>query len=113
LSILPARQLTGLSHSRSRKQELAVQSKEVVPEKVSEAKLVPELQTKHPLQNEWELWYYKNVSPNFEHNLHKITAVGTVEDFWGYVCSSLLCSLASSGSSLSPVSTIISSLPAN
>ncbi|KPM06500.1 eukaryotic translation initiation factor 4E-like protein [Sarcoptes scabiei] len=45
--------------------------------------LVSEIQTKHPLQNTWELWYYKNISLNFEQNLFKITSVDTVEDFWG------------------------------
>ena len=49
------------------------------------ARLVSELQTKHPLQNTWDLWYYKNVSSVFEENLFNITSVDTVEDFWGFV----------------------------
>lgn len=62
-------------------QELAV----VKPEEKAnvEVKLVPEIQTKHPLQNTWQLWYYKNVSLDFEKNLFTITTVETVEDFWG------------------------------
>lgn len=42
-----------------------------------------EIQVKHPLQNAWELWYYKPISQNFEENLFNITSVDTVEDFWG------------------------------
>lgn len=45
--------------------------------------LVPEITPKHPLQNSWQLWYYKNVSSDFEKNLFTITTVETVEDFWG------------------------------
>ena len=62
-------------------QQIAVQKSE--EQATSEAKLVPEIQTKHPLQNTWQLWYYKNVSNDFEKNLFTITTVDTVEDFWG------------------------------
>lgn len=48
-----------------------------------DVKILPEIQTKHPLQNTWDLWYYKNVSNDFEKNLFQITSVVTVEDFWG------------------------------
>lgn len=51
---------------------------------LTEVKIAPEISAKHPLQNTWELWYYKNASNDFEKNLYKITSVETVEDFWGY-----------------------------
>lgn len=47
---------------------------------VSIPKSIPQ---KHPLQNTWDLWYYKTVGNDFEKNLFNITSVDTVEDFWG------------------------------
>jgi len=44
-----------------------------------------EIQTKHPLQNEWDFWYFKpNKSDRrlWEDNLLKIHSFNTVEDFW-------------------------------
>ena len=39
--------------------------------------------TKHPLQNVWALWYFKNDKRNsWADNLRVITTVQTVEDFW-------------------------------
>ncbi|KAI0216521.1 Eukaryotic translation initiation factor 4E [Lamellibrachia satsuma] len=44
----------------------------------------PELLIKHPLQNKWALWYYKNdKNKDWASNLRLITAFDTVEDFWG------------------------------
>lgn len=38
---------------------------------------------KHPLQNEWQLWYWKNVKDkSWEDGLLKVTKFKTVEDFW-------------------------------
>lgn len=41
------------------------------------------LALKHPLQNSWQLWYYRNEKGrNWEENLIKVTQFNTVEDFW-------------------------------
>ncbi|KAH7961131.1 eukaryotic translation initiation factor 4E-1A [Rhipicephalus sanguineus] len=38
---------------------------------------------KHPLQNRWSLWFYKNdKNRSWEENLLEITSFDTVEDFW-------------------------------
>ena len=43
----------------------------------------PEGLIKHPLQNKWALWFYKNdKSKDWIANLKLITAFDTVEDFW-------------------------------
>lgn len=45
--------------------------------------LPPELMIKHPLQNIWSLWFYKNDrTKSWEENLMEITSFDTVEDFW-------------------------------
>lgn len=53
-------------------------------EKKVEAKLESlDMLIKHPLQNKWSLWFYKNdKSKAWEDNLLEITAFDTVEDFW-------------------------------
>ncbi|EDO49832.1 predicted protein [Nematostella vectensis] len=39
---------------------------------------------KHPLQNRWVLWFFKNdKSKSWAANLRNITSFDTVEDFWG------------------------------
>lgn len=39
--------------------------------------------TKHPLQNQWTLWYYKmDRQKSWEDNQKKVTTFSTVEDFW-------------------------------
>ncbi|GIY53918.1 eukaryotic translation initiation factor 4E-1A [Caerostris darwini] len=43
----------------------------------------PELLIKHPLQNMWSLWFYRNDrSKSWEENLMEIITIDTVEDFW-------------------------------
>jgi len=43
----------------------------------------PELLIKHPLQNTWALWYFKNDKRNnWLDNQKVITTFSTVEDFW-------------------------------
>ncbi|XP_038626734.1 eukaryotic translation initiation factor 4E type 1B [Tachyglossus aculeatus] len=43
-----------------------------------------EMVEKHPLQNRWALWFFKNdKSKTWQANLHLITKFDTVEDFWG------------------------------
>merc|ERR1711973_1046479 len=42
-----------------------------------------ELQMKHPLQNTWTLWFYKNdKSQSWEANQKPVINFDTVEDFW-------------------------------
>ncbi|XP_061690120.1 eukaryotic translation initiation factor 4E-1A-like isoform X2 [Syngnathoides biaculeatus] len=44
----------------------------------------PELYIKHPLQNRWALWFFKNdKSKSWQANLRLISKFDTVEDFWG------------------------------
>ncbi|XP_073775665.1 eukaryotic translation initiation factor 4E family member 1c isoform X2 [Danio rerio] len=43
----------------------------------------PEQYIKHPLQNRWALWYFKNdKSKSWTENLRLISKFDTVEDFW-------------------------------
>lgn len=43
----------------------------------------PRVMIKHPLQNRWSLWFYKNDrNHSWEENLLEITSFDTVEDFW-------------------------------
>ena len=43
----------------------------------------PEKIIKHPLQNAWTLWFFKNdKSRSWEENQRPIITVTTVEDFW-------------------------------
>lgn len=43
----------------------------------------PEMLIKHPLQNSWTLWFFKNDrSRNWEENQRKIITFCSVEDFW-------------------------------
>lgn len=43
-----------------------------------------EVVTKHPLQNQWQLWYYRPGPKGsaWEDNLLDVTHFDTVEDFW-------------------------------
>jgi len=59
-------------------QEQSESAPSAVPEEIS-----PEMMIKHPLQNMWSLWFYKNDrSKSWEENLMEITTFDTVEDFW-------------------------------
>ena len=43
----------------------------------------PEELIKHPLQNTWALWYFKNdKSRDWCDNLRRVITFSTVEDFW-------------------------------
>ncbi|XP_010784405.1 eukaryotic translation initiation factor 4E-like [Notothenia coriiceps] len=43
----------------------------------------PESYIKHPLQNSWSLWFFKNdKSKTWQANLRLISKFDTVEDFW-------------------------------
>lgn len=55
-------------------------------EKVREepgSEITPECLVKHPLQNQWTLWYLENDrSKSWEDMQNEITSFDTVEDFW-------------------------------
>merc|ERR1711973_666754 len=59
-----------------------IEEKEV--EEITEtAPADPEKVMKHPLQNAWTLWFFKNdKTRTWEENQRPITTVTTVEDFW-------------------------------
>ena len=43
----------------------------------------PELLVKHPLENKWALWYFKNDrSRDWSENLKLVASFEFVEDFW-------------------------------
>uniref|UniRef100_K1PFV4 Eukaryotic translation initiation factor 4E n=1 Tax=Magallana gigas TaxID=29159 RepID=K1PFV4_MAGGI len=45
--------------------------------------MAPDSLIKHPLQNRWALWFFKNDrNKEWTANLKLITAFDTVEDFW-------------------------------
>ncbi|XP_068182004.1 eukaryotic translation initiation factor 4E-1A-like isoform X1 [Antennarius striatus] len=45
--------------------------------------IIPEVYIKHPLQNKWALWFFKNdKSKTWQANLRLISKFATVEDFW-------------------------------
>lgn len=49
----------------------------------ADSELPKELYVKHPLQNTWCLWFFRNDrSRTWEDNLMKISSFDTVEDFW-------------------------------
>ena len=54
--------------------------------KISESEIClngPEKVVKHPLQNAWTLWFFKNdKARSWEENQKAIITVNTVEDFW-------------------------------
>lgn len=67
-------------------QENSVELDEIT-DKMDSVKLVengdPEKIIKHPLQNAWTLWFFKNdKSRSWEENQRPIITVTTVEDFW-------------------------------
>lgn len=49
---------------------------------------------KHPLQNEWHLWYWKMNKKEWIDNLFEIKSFKTVEDFWAFV-DPLVCLIKS------------------
>ena len=45
----------------------------------------PEPVIKHPLQNRWTLWFFKNDrSKNWVENNQSVSTFDTIEDFWRY-----------------------------
>jgi len=56
---------------------------EVIANKEAKAEVGPEEFLKHPLQNAWTLWFFKNdKARTWEENQRPILTVATVEDFW-------------------------------
>jgi len=56
---------------------------EVISNKDMKADVGPEEFLKHPLQNAWTLWFFKNdKARTWEENQRPILTVTTVEDFW-------------------------------
>ncbi|XP_048189823.1 eukaryotic translation initiation factor 4E type 1B-like [Perognathus longimembris pacificus] len=52
----------------------------------------------HPLQNRWVLWFFKNdCGRAWQDNLHQVTTIDTVEDFWGMYSHIQLASKLSPG----------------
>ena len=64
--------------------ELPVQGKgEELVEDFQEMCLAPAPMKKHPLENAWTLWFFKNdKARTWEENQRPIITVTTVEDFW-------------------------------
>jgi len=64
----------------------------------SEHELSPDLLIKHPLQNSWTLWFYKNdKTKTWEANQREIITFSTVEDFWALYNHIELASRLSAG----------------
>lgn len=62
-------------------QETVEKGREVVT--ASKEEIAPECLIKHPLQNQWTLWYLENDrNKTWEEMLNEITSFDTVEDFW-------------------------------
>ncbi|KAI8794592.1 eukaryotic translation initiation factor 4E [Biomphalaria glabrata] len=60
--------------------------------------LDPESVIKHPLQNSWAMWFFKNdKGRDWKDNLRVITTFDTVEDFWGLYNHTLPASRLQSG----------------
>lgn len=58
-------------------------SEEENSEETSQEIVSPECYIKHPLQNRWTLWFFKNdKSKTWQANLRLISKFDTVEDFW-------------------------------
>jgi len=69
---------------------------------------------KHPLQNRWSLWFFKNdKSKNWAANLRQITTFDTVEDFWSIYNHIQLASKLSVGCDYSLFKVCILSLFSN
>ncbi|MBN3320617.1 IF4EB factor, partial [Atractosteus spatula] len=63
-----------------------------------EAALLLGKRLKHPLENRWALWFYKNdKSKTWQENLRLITKFDTVEDFWALYNNIKVASKLSSG----------------
>ncbi|XP_006884496.1 PREDICTED: eukaryotic translation initiation factor 4E type 1B [Elephantulus edwardii] len=72
-------------------------SQDLLPLRKDEGPVEVELEL-HQLQNRWALWFFKNDSSRaWQDNLHLVTKVDTVEDFWAMYSHIQLASKLSSG----------------
>jgi len=66
-----------------KKEQEKMTGEEVIATKEVSVELGPEEFLKHPLQNAWTLWFFKNdKARTWEENQRPILTVATVEDFW-------------------------------
>ncbi|XP_016313251.1 eukaryotic translation initiation factor 4E-like isoform X2 [Sinocyclocheilus anshuiensis] len=62
---------------------ISCKSEEEDSEETNQEIVSPESYIKHPLQNRWSLWFFKNdKSKTWQANLRLISKFDTVEDFW-------------------------------
>ena len=55
----------------------------IVAKTTKDISVSPEKIIKHPLQNAWTLWFFKNdKSRSWEENQRQVMTVDTIEDFW-------------------------------
>ena len=55
----------------------------IMAKSVPSVSVSPEKVIKHPLQNAWTLWFFKNdKSRSWEENQRQVMTVDTIEDFW-------------------------------
>ncbi|NWW71180.1 I4E1B factor, partial [Climacteris rufus] len=81
-SLLPQQRREERRRQRARQQEL----------------LPAEILGKHPLQNRWALWFFKNdKSKMWQANLRLVTKFSTVEDFWALYSHIQLASKLAAG----------------
>ncbi|XP_030911104.1 eukaryotic translation initiation factor 4E type 1B isoform X1 [Geospiza fortis] len=68
-------------------------------QRARQQELLPaEIQGKHPLQNRWALWFFKNdKSKMWQANLRLVTKFSTVEDFWALYTHIQLASKLAAG----------------
>ncbi|XP_064581010.1 eukaryotic translation initiation factor 4E type 1B isoform X2 [Zonotrichia leucophrys gambelii] len=68
-------------------------------QRARQQELLPaEIQGKHPLQNRWALWFFKNdKSKMWQANLRLVTKFSTVEDFWALYTHIQLASKLTAG----------------
>ncbi|XP_032256770.1 eukaryotic translation initiation factor 4E isoform X1 [Phoca vitulina] len=81
-----ARELPGLAAGEARKETTPTPNPPPTEEEKTESNQEvanPEHYIKHPLQNRWALWFFKNdKSKTWQANLRLISKFDTVEDFW-------------------------------
>ncbi|NWY12446.1 I4E1B factor, partial [Aphelocoma coerulescens] len=84
---------SGLSHLPLQKQQERRQ------QRARQQELLPaEILGKHPLQNRWALWFFKNdKSKMWQANLRLVTKFSTVEDFWALYSHIQLASKLAAG----------------
>jgi len=83
-------------------EQTIVESQNETKAENNELSLSSELTTKHPLQNQWQLWYLRpEKGKDWKDNLLDVTQFDTVEDFWALYNHIELASHLNSGSDYS------------